>query len=241
MRAFRRLLVALVLTAFGPCPSALAQPSAASVSAAEALFDQGRQAVSAGDYETACSRFRESNRLDPAVGTRLNLADCEEKRGKLAVAWSLFRGAVAELDASDDRLPVVKQRVQALEARVPKLVLSPVKGAPSDLRATVAGAELSSGSFGVALPLDPGHFDVLVTAPNSASRTYTIDLAEGETAELDITAGEAVPPPEEKPAPPAEQPSAGQHRTLTYVLGGVGAAGLVVGTVAGIVTLNKKS
>ncbi|MFO0567610.1 MAG: hypothetical protein U0263_18270 [Polyangiaceae bacterium] len=49
--------------------------------AAEALFNAGRDAVKAGDYPTACAKFRESNRLDPAPGTVLNLADCEEHLG----------------------------------------------------------------------------------------------------------------------------------------------------------------
>jgi hypothetical protein len=54
--------------------------------AAEALFEQARAAMAAGSYDIACARFRDSDKLDPAVGTRFNLADCEERRGRVATA-----------------------------------------------------------------------------------------------------------------------------------------------------------
>src|SRR5687768_2981870 len=57
--------------------SAGAEPRDAA--AAEALFRQGRQAADAGDHAKACEKFKESNRLDPALGTVFNIADCEEK------------------------------------------------------------------------------------------------------------------------------------------------------------------
>src|SRR5262245_31877335 len=99
MRTLRFLLLGAACVT-GPVwapPAARAQESQLSVSAAEALFEEGRSALAAGDLDLACARFRESNRLDPAVGTVLNLADCEEKRGKLATAWTLFRRASTEL------------------------------------------------------------------------------------------------------------------------------------------------
>ncbi len=43
--------------------------------AAEALFRSGRVAIEKGDYASACPKFEESSRLDPAVGTTCNLPD----------------------------------------------------------------------------------------------------------------------------------------------------------------------
>src|SRR5436190_7446935 len=80
------------------------KPAAAQgTAAAEALFNEAKKAMDSKDYETACKRFRESNRLDPAVGTMLNLAVCEEKRGHLATSWDLYRGSYEKLSPSDPR------------------------------------------------------------------------------------------------------------------------------------------
>ena len=65
--------------------------------AAEALFRSGREAAAAGDHGVACARFRESQRLQPAAGTLLNLAICEEHLRQLVEAFraSFSRRATA--------------------------------------------------------------------------------------------------------------------------------------------------
>ena len=62
------------------CLSALSAP-ARGQSGAEVLFAQGRAALAAGDLETACSRFRDSARLEPRPAPAANLGRCEEQRG----------------------------------------------------------------------------------------------------------------------------------------------------------------
>jgi hypothetical protein len=230
------------VTALGWAPTdALAQPSSLSISAAEALFEEGRSALARGDLELACARFRESNRLDPAVGTVLNLADCEAKRGKFATAWTLFRGATTELDSSDDRVTVVRQRLAELEPRVPKLVLELAPGETAQTRARVAGTDLGSASFGVPLPLDPGDYEIVVTAPGKSERIIFVTLAEGRTERVELAAGGGARPRPETEAASPPSPTTSSRRTWTYVIGGAGLAGLGVGAVTGILTLNKKS
>ncbi|HEY4104670.1 MAG TPA: hypothetical protein VGM44_12300, partial [Polyangiaceae bacterium] len=207
--------------------------------AAEALFDQGRAALAQNDFETACARFRESDRLDPAVGTRFNLADCEEKRGRLATAWSLFRGVVAQLAEGDDRLPIAQKRLAALEQSVPRLTMVLGGGAPRTSRVKESDTEYESGSFGVALPLDPGMHHLLVTAPGYEARRIDVALEPGETAEVKIRPGPLVPV--EEHAAPAREPRSDDRRTLGYVLAGVGATGLVVGAVSGVLVLHQKT
>src|SRR5689334_11081114 len=60
---------------------------------AERLYDEGVALVDQGNYAAACPKFEESQRLDPALGTQFNLADCLEHTGKLGSAFRLF-GAV---------------------------------------------------------------------------------------------------------------------------------------------------
>src|SRR3954470_17543612 len=87
--------------------------------AAEALFRAGRAAVDRGDYVAGCSKFEESNRLDPEVGTAFNLADCDEHIGKVAFSWQLFREVAQPLPASDERAGMATSRANALERKLP--------------------------------------------------------------------------------------------------------------------------
>src|SRR5688572_31408250 len=93
--------------------------------------------MAAGSYDIACARFRDSDRLDPAVGTRFNLADCEERRGRIATAWSLFRGVLSELAPDDDRRPIADERAKRLEPRLPKLTLRRTVETPPGVRVRI--------------------------------------------------------------------------------------------------------
>ena len=75
--------------------SCWAMSARAQATGADVLFDQGRKLYTAGKYEEAAEKFRESQRLDPAPGTLLNLAECYVKLGKTASGWSTFREAAA--------------------------------------------------------------------------------------------------------------------------------------------------
>src|SRR3954471_12905545 len=47
--------------------------------AADALFQAGKQLITDKKYAEACSKYDASYKLDPTLGTLLNLADCYEK------------------------------------------------------------------------------------------------------------------------------------------------------------------
>src|SRR5262249_6273661 len=109
------------LAALGGCLGALtlASPGHAQggdPAAAEALFENVREAMAGEDYATACSSFEESNRLEPAPGTMVNLAGCEEKRGRLATAWQWLEEAINKLPAGDPRQQLLEQRAAGMKA-----------------------------------------------------------------------------------------------------------------------------
>ena len=212
--------------------------------AAEALFEQARAAMTAGSFDIACARFRDSDKLDPAVGTRFNLADCEERRGHVATAWSLFRGVLSELARDDDRRPIAEERARALESRVPYLKMQPRAETPPGVHVRIDGIELGEGSFGVALPMDPGaHELALIPAEGGAGQRSTFALREGEHLDLPIRFTSSTRPAPTGATPPADELMAAEtpQQKWAYVIGGVGAASLLFGAVTGVVTLNKKN
>jgi hypothetical protein len=212
---------------------------AGDAASAEALFREGRTLMDSGDVTGACAKFRESNRLDPAVGTVFNIADCEEKLGHLAQAWTLFQEVTQKLPASDERHGIAESRARALEPRLPRLRVTLAAGAPAGSRVTRDGVELGAASLGSALPVDPGAHRIVVLAEGREPRTFSVTLREGEERALEVAAGAASPRPTTMPKY-VDSGDSGQ-KTLGYVIAGVGVAGLVTGAIAGVIVLGDKS
>jgi hypothetical protein len=210
---------------------------------AEALFLAGRDAVERKDYATACPKFAESDRLDPAAGTLINLADCEEHIDRPAAAWGHWKAAIDLLEPSDPRLPTCKERAAAVEKRVTRLVLKLRPGSPAGTRVMRDGSEIGPAALGIAIPQEPGEHALLVTAPGHKTRETSLVLAEGEVKELVLDTGEleAVPAPIVTPPVVPEAPPSSTAKTLGVVLVGAGLAGLAVGTTTGIMALSKNS
>src|SRR5262245_28423128 len=66
---------------------------------ADAAFEAGRAAMESGDFSTACQHFAESLRLEPAVGTQLNLGECYERLGRYASALHAFEAGATAAEA----------------------------------------------------------------------------------------------------------------------------------------------
>ena len=211
------------------CQTAYAQSAAS----ADALFRDAKARVERGDFGSACALFQESERLDPAAGTLLNWADCEERRGHVAQAWQLFVQAKEALPEGDERNGYAEERIAGVASRVPHVTLVPAAGAHRPLHVRVDDAEYSEAALGVALPVDPGRHTIRVDSPGYAVAETVLAIAEAESKTLPIDAGLrlAVLPPlaTEAPAP--------SHRVLGSALAGVGIAGIATGIVSGVFVL----
>jgi tetratricopeptide (TPR) repeat protein len=207
--------------------------------AAEALFLEGRELFSRGQVEEACPKFIESQRLDPATGTLLAVANCHEEQGQLATAWAEYTEVAtrAEKEGRFDRAEIALESARALEPRLSTLNIS---ASPELLQIpgiTVRrdAVDVGTGVLNRALPIDGGRHDVEIAAPGYRSERLSI-LVEGErdraVVALPLLRPEPVPPVIAVPAPQTEPRAPDMDAreaglTGTESIGiGVGAAGL---------------
>jgi hypothetical protein len=231
------LIAALLFT-----PRAHAQQSAA---LAEKLFLEGQQLMASGD-PAACDKFAASERLDPALGTLINLALCHEKQGKGATAWGEFSEAAAQAQklSQRDRQDFARAHATALEKKLQKIIIEiPVR--PAGLEVKLDGAPLPETVLGTEIPLDPGDHELLVTAPSKKPwRQAKLNLGPSAViTRVGVTLEDAAspPPPATPLSPPpapapadangAERETGSGRRTAGFVAGGVGLAGIAVGAV----------
>jgi hypothetical protein len=234
----RAVVVSSVVLVLVGAPS-IANAGGPDPAAAEALFREGREAAKRGDAAAACGHFAESQRLDPAPGTLLNIADCEEKLGKIASAWAHLREALDALPPNDDRVATAAKHAAELEPRLPRLVVRLANGAPKDARVERDGAEVGAGSLGVPIPIDPGSHRVIVKAAGRRARAYAVDAAETKRVEVLVDAGE-IDPSVVPPTRTAEG-GAGNRRTFGYVLLGAGGLALGAGAVTGLLAIDRNA
>jgi len=235
----RRLAPHVLVVALCALPAAA---HAAPPTEGEKLFREGRNAMQDKDYETACARFAESQKKEPAPGTSLNLGECEERRNHLIAAREAFVSAAANFLTADKK-GYATGRAEALDKRIPRIVVR-VTNAP---KGTIVRANDHVVEQGVEQRLDPGDVAFTVEAPATHTKKLTVALKEGSTlAEIELGPLDVDGPMIPKAKPDATVPSgpppaseANPLRTVGWVLVGVGAASLVVGGVTGIMTLDR--
>lgn len=211
---------------------------------ADALFREARALMKRGDYVSACPKLADSQRLDPAAGTAINLGDCLEKVGKLADALQTYREALDMLQPGDKRIEPLKAQIAAIERRAPKLTITLAAGAPEGTTVSRDGVLLGVGGLRTALPVNVGDHEIVVSAPGHVDRRYIATLGVAESKALEVDVGEAIAlsspgarpfqTRSEPPRPRGESPSGAQggtQRTLAWVLTGAGAVGVVIGAV----------
>jgi hypothetical protein len=210
--------------------------------AAEALFRQAREARARGDYAAACPKFAESQRLDPSVGTLMNLAECEEHEGHLAQAWESWHEALDQLlRTNDERVEIARAHADDLDRRVPRLVVRLAPGA-AGARVERDGVVLGAPSLGAALPVDPGEHRLVVRSSGHAPGETVVNLAEGERREVVVGVGPAESGPAgAAPSPLPDAAGASPWRTTGFVALGVAGVTLVTAVVSAVLVAHDKS
>jgi hypothetical protein len=236
-RTFGAAALAVTLTWGAAAPAAPLDDAAK----ADAKFTEAMRLRSAGDYAAACPMFAESQRLAPAVGVTLYLADCYEKTGRTASSWREFRAAEKLARArNDQRADVAAQHAAALESNLYRLTVSPpAAAANAGAQVQVDGATLPTDYWNSALAVDPGDHVVTFASPGQALRTFNVRV-DGGHASVTVRVeepSEATAPPASAPglattAAPAERSSGGVPASEAAARWG--AAGLILAGAAGV-------
>lgn len=222
--------------------------------AAEALFSEGRSLSAKGRFAEACPKFEASQQLDPGLGTMLNLAECYEKVGRTASAWTEYRDAIplARAAGSKVRLDLATTRAAALESRLSTLTIrAPSAHSTPGLEIRRDGAPVLQAELGSAIPVDPGSHTLEATAPGKQAWAITVQVGAdsprvtidvptlADTAKANAVAPVAATAP--KPDEPAPKAGGSTQRTVAVVVGSVGVVGLGLGTVFGLMAKGSLS
>jgi hypothetical protein len=227
---------------------------ASNAAAAQQLFDDAVKLMEAGRYGEACPRLAASEKLDPGAGTLLDLGTCYEKNGQTASAWATYQEAesTATRAGHPDWADRAHAHVVALEPRLERLLVAvPKESVVPGLKVTRDGVALDEGAWGGSIPVDPGKHEVRAVAPHKKSWSTTVELkVEGSLSTVNVPrledALEAAPwPTVVGPAQPAQETGTGAQsfwttqRVIGIVLGGVGIAGIAVGSGLGLAAKSK--
>lgn len=208
-----------------------------SVAAATVLFDEAVKLMEARRFHEACPKLARSQSLAPSGGTLLALGDCYENSGRLASAWLAFREAAVRAANADkrDAEAAALDRARKLEPRMPRLRITTAADVESQgLEVKRGGIVLKAAEIGVAVPVDPGAYEIVASAPHKRTWIHTVALA--ESAQVDVTVpaladDDGTTPFGREPAP---ERSSSPQATVGIVMGGAGVVGLVLGGVFGL-------
>jgi hypothetical protein len=208
---------------------ALAQPSAAAVAKADALFNEALALIERGRYSEACPKLAESQALDPGIGTLYNLSDCNERIGRTATAWSGFLevSSLANAAGQQPRVEDARRRAAALEPKLSKLQIAVPAAAASvaGLEVRRDGAVLPRAEWGKDVPVDPGKHVVAAEAPGQPSWSKEVRVDQpGKVVLVEVPALGS-----DSASGDASAPSEGRSLVPAFVLGGVALAGIGAG------------
>jgi hypothetical protein len=254
--------VLALATALGP-GVALAQTSAADVSLARQLGNRGLELAASGDCAGAIEKLKRAEALYHAPTTLTVLGECHVSVGKLVDGVEELT-RVAREDLGPRSPPAfrkaqarARQKLELARPRLPRIRIA-VEGAPASapMDVRIDGDAVPAATLDLDRPVDPGPHDIEVKASGYKPATAHIVAKEGVSQAIKLTleasAGPApvpapAPAPLEASAGPSPNPAPSEHHLAkptyvpAFVLLGVGAAGIAVGSILGVATLDKAS
>lgn len=223
-------------------PPALAQSSEQARAAAQDLFEQAQALKAARKLEAACAKFAASQKLDPAPGTQLNLADCYEQTGRTASAWINYVevAAASRKGGSSERAKIAEARAQTLKPKLSRMLIE-VKGPTEGLTVERSKEPVLKDMWGTAVPVDPGEYEISAHAPGKQPWTKKVTVAPTATT-VTVTVPSLAAAEEASAATRAaedDSTAAPVHLGLGITCSALGLAGIAVGAAYTVVAGDK--
>jgi hypothetical protein len=229
--------LAIAAATLAPAP---ARADDGKVARAQALFDEAMVLMKARRYAEACPRLEESDTLDPGMGTEYRLAECYESAGKIASAWATFSAvsAAAKRDGKIERSAVAARRAALLAPRLPQILLDvPSFARTPGLEVLHDGKVIPEPDWAGKTPIDPGAHEISARAPGKIGWSASVTFVEKATTTVPVPALVDLPAAAPRAivmAPPPQRPGMPTQRKVALATGGLGVAGLVIGSVFGL-------
>lgn len=233
------LLAAAPAFAAGVAP---AQATPAQREDATNRFVKGRDLFGANKFEPALAEFNASYDIVASPNARLYIARCHRELGHLTIAYSELTRTLAEAKAlakDDPKYEKTAESAQTertdLETKLGFVDLSISHTAPNTV-VKVGGDVVARDAWSGPVPVTPGTVDVVVESEGKAPIVQSVQLAPGEHKPVPVDAGADAPAPPVVAQVEAPPPKKVPLRTIAYVAGGVGVAGLATFTIFGLLS-----
>lgn len=160
---------------------------------AESLFVRARTAMKAGDCSTAVPLLEQSHALEPALGTRFNLALCEARVGKLTQAAEHLRSVIEASAPGNERRAHAERALQELLPRIPRLIIEIDETRQAVDVVRLDGQPVNGLRVHEPFPINPGAHELEVLLTGQAPRSRRFTVAEREVFTWSLEGAEAAP------------------------------------------------
>jgi hypothetical protein len=222
------------------------------MAAARALGQEGVKLADAGNCQDAVDKLGRAEKIFHAPTTLARLGECQVQNGKIVEGTeNLNRVSRENLSATapaafKDAQERARKVLADAKPRIAKLKIAVAAPAGTPLLVKVDGETVPVANLNTNRPTDPGDHVIEASAPGFKTASAKVRLGEGAqdsvalTLEIDPNAPK--PAAEPQPAPLGSTPEPAPLRSKTPALAafGVGAVGVGVGAVFGVLALGKK-
>lgn len=162
--------------------------------AARAAFAEGIDLQEKKDCVTALPKFELAERMYDAPTHLLHIAQCQVSTGRLIEAQESY-ATLAHLTLPTQAPAAFREAQGAgakelarLKPRIPTLRIETTPAAASlkNVGVQINGTQLPPDLLGIARPMNPGRYRVIVAAGPGRSGTGEVELKEGETKTLEV-------------------------------------------------------